>query len=95
MIALPKKGYMVDGPVPDLRYQALMILEKGGWVQKTTEEIDPHFHAEPLSRYILDCQKNGGAVTINLSIFQDGTIGRKSLEVMKEVKSRVRPSLPR
>lgn len=93
-IAIPQNGYMVDGPVPDLRYHALMILEKGGWVQKTAKEIDPHFDAEELSRYIQDCRKNGGAVTINIAIYQDGTIGSKSLDVMKEVKDRVRRSLP-
>jgi hypothetical protein len=33
---------------------------------------------------------NGGAVTINMGIFQDGTVGGKALDVMKEVRKIVR-----
>jgi hypothetical protein len=33
---------------------------------------------------------NGGAVTINMGIFQDGTVGEKALDVMKQVRKNVR-----
>jgi hypothetical protein len=32
---------------------------------------------------------NGGAVTINMGIFQDGTVGEKALDVMKQVRKNV------
>ncbi len=34
--------------------------------------------------------ENGGAVTINMSIYQDGTVGEKALQVMREVKELIR-----
>jgi len=80
---------MKNGPVPDLPYQALLIMEPY-WVQKKAEMPEPRFNSERLSEYIQNCQKNGGAVTINLGIYQDGTVGEKALQVMKEVKSEIR-----
>jgi hypothetical protein len=80
---------MVDGPVPDLRYQALLIMEPY-WVQQRPVHPDPRFKATELSKYIRDCMVNGGAVTINLGIFQDGTVGEKALDVMKQVRKTVR-----
>ena len=88
-IEIPKNGYMKNGPVPDLPYQALLIMEPY-WVQKKAEMPEPRFNSERLSEYIQNCQKNGGAVTINLGIYQDGTVGEKALQVMKEVKSVIR-----
>jgi hypothetical protein len=80
---------MVDGPVPDLRYQALLIMEPY-WVQQQQDHPDPRFTASELSQYIRDCMNNGGAVTINMGIFQDGTVGEKALDVMKQVRKNVR-----
>jgi hypothetical protein len=34
--------------------------------------------------------ENGGAVTINLGIYQNGTVGAGALQVMKGVKSQIR-----
>ncbi len=88
-VALPVNGYMVDGPVPDLRYQALLIMEPY-WVQQRPDHPDPRFTANELSQYILDCMANGGAVTINMGIYQNGTVGEKALDVMKQVCKMVR-----
>ena len=88
-VALPGNGFMTNGPVPDLRYQALLIMEPY-WVQESAEMPDPRFTSNQLSRYIKDCMKNKGAVTVNMGIYQDGTVGKKALEVMKEVKQQIR-----
>lgn len=88
-VEIPENGYMKDGPVPDLLYQALLIMEPY-WVQQKAEMPEPRFNSENLGKYILDCMNNGGAVTINLGIYQDGTVGEKALQVMKEVKEIVR-----
>jgi hypothetical protein len=88
-IDLPENGYMKDGPVTDLPYQALLIMEPY-WVQKKAEMPEPHFNSEKLGKYIQECMNNGGAVTVNLGIYQDGTVGEKALQVMREVKDILR-----
>jgi len=88
-VALPVNGHMVGGPVPDLRYHALLMMEPY-WVQQKPEHPDPRFTAGELSQYIRNCMANGGAVTINMGIFQDGTVGEKALDVMKQVRKNVR-----
>ena len=80
---------MKDGPVRDLPYQALLIMEPY-WVQQKAEMPEPRFSLEELSGYIMDCMKNNGAVTVNLGIYQDGTVGEKALQVMREVKNQIR-----
>ena len=87
----PVNGFMKDGPAPDLRYQALLIMEPY-WVQQQPDHPDPRFTASELNQYIHDCMDNGGAVTINMGIFQDGTVGEKALNVMKQVCKMVRGS---
>ena len=88
-IALPVNGYLKDGPVTDLPYQALLIMEPY-WVQQKAEMPEPRFNPIQLSQYIRDCNINGGAVTINLGIYQDGTVGEKALQVMREVREQIR-----
>ena len=87
----PVNGYMTNGPVPDLRYQTLLIMEPY-WVQESAEMPDPRFTSTQLSKYIKDCMKNKGAVTVNMGIYQDGTVGKKALEVMKAVRNQIRIS---
>ncbi|TSA33824.1 MAG: hypothetical protein D4R64_13480 [Porphyromonadaceae bacterium] len=88
-VALPEKGFMKNGPVPDLRYQALLIMEPY-WVQEKAIMPDPRYSSAQLSEYIANCMNNGGAVTINMGIYQDGQVGDKALQVMKEVRNQIR-----
>jgi len=85
----PVQGFASKGPVPDLPYQALLIMEPY-WVQQKAIVTDPLLNSTELSQYIIDCMKNSGAVTINMGIYQDGTVGEKALKVMKEVKKAIR-----
>ncbi|MCG6191236.1 alpha-L-fucosidase [Maribellus maritimus] len=87
-IELPKDGYMEDGPVPDLPYHTLLRMD-APWVQKTKEMIEPRFDENELINFISGCKENGGMVTINLGIYQDGTIGEQALSIMREVKSKL------
>jgi len=89
-IALPENGFMKNGPSPHLPYQALLTMEKHSWGAGRSGIKDPQFTSEELSSYIKACMENGGAVTINMSIYQDGTVGKKALQVMREVKERIR-----
>ena len=88
-VAVPEKGFMKGGPVPDLSYQALLIMEPY-WIQEKAEMPDPNFTSAELSQYIRNCMDNGGAVTVNMGIYQDGTTGTKALEVMKGVRKQIR-----
>ena len=88
-VKIPRNGTYERGPGAGLQFQSLLIMEPY-WVQKKTEMPDPRFTIDKLSSYIKDCMENGGVVTINLGIYQDGTIGEKSLEVMQGVRKRIR-----
>lgn len=88
-IAPPVNGYMRDGAVPGLRYHALLTMEPY-WVQTKPEVSDPKWTAEGLTQYIRDCMAGGGAVTINLGIYQDGAVGKKALQVMKKIRQKIR-----
>ena len=50
----------------------------------------PQFDAQKLGDYISQCMKNGGAVTINLGIYQDGSVDPRAVDVLKEVRQRIR-----
>ena len=89
IIPVPFNGFLKDGCVPDLRYHVLLIMEPY-WVQEKAEMPDPRFNSAQLSEYIRNCSENGGAVTINMGMYQNGKVGEKALQVMKEVKQQIR-----
>jgi hypothetical protein len=81
---------MRDGPGKGLQYHSLIVLEDL-WVHQNPGEMEPPWlSAEVLSEYINACTEKKGAVTINMGIYQNGTFGKKSLQVMKEVRRLVR-----
>ncbi len=89
-VALPVNGTTQErGPGAGLRYHALLIMEPY-WVQQRVEMPRPQFTAQQLGEYIGQCKANGGAVTINLGIYQDGTVDPNAAGVLKEVRERVR-----
>ncbi len=88
-VALPKNGTIERGPGMGLRYQSLLIMEPY-WVQDKAAMPPPRFTAEQLSKYISECMQQGGAVTINMGIYQDGTVDEKALQVMKDVAAKIR-----
>jgi len=60
------------------------------WVQQKAEMPKPQFDAQRLGDYVSKCMANGGAVTINLGIYQDGSVDPKAVDVLKEVRERIR-----
>ncbi len=89
-VGLPLKGTTQEnGPGAGLRYHALLIMEPY-WVQQKVEMPRPQFTAQKLGDYIAQCKANGGAVTINLGIYQDGTVDPHAVDVLKEVRKRIR-----
>jgi hypothetical protein len=59
-------------------------------VQEKVEMPRPRFTAQQLGDYVGLCKANGGAVTINLGIYQDGMVDPKAVNLLKEVRKRVR-----
>src|SRR5437867_9570833 len=88
-VELPVHATNRRGPGEGLRYQSLLIMEPY-WVQQKVEMPKPKFDAQTLGDYISGCMKNGGAVTINLGIYQDGSVDPRAVDVLKEVRQRVR-----
>ena len=54
----------------------------------------PQFDAQILGDYISECRKNGGAVTINLGIYQDGSVDPRAVDALKEVRRCIRKEQP-
>lgn len=92
-VALPVNGTNARGAGQGLRYQALLIMEPY-WVQQRAEMPKPKFSAQVLGDYVSGCMKNGGAVTINLGIYQDGSVDPRAVDVLKEVRQRIRKEQP-
>jgi hypothetical protein len=89
-VRLPINGSTQEfGPGAGLRYQALLIMEPY-WVQQRVAMPKPKFTAQQLGDYISQCKANGGAVTINLGIYQDGTVDPNAVDVLREVRNRIR-----
>jgi hypothetical protein len=85
----PVNGTNARGPGQGLRYQSLIIMEPY-WVQQKVDMPAPRFDAQTLGDYVSQCMKNGGAVTINLGIYQDGSVDPRAVDVLKEVRERIR-----
>jgi hypothetical protein len=88
-VGLPVNGANPCGAGQGLRYQSLLIMEPY-WVQQKVEMPEPRFDAQTLGDYISQCMKNGGAVTINLGIYQDGSVDPRAVDVLKGVRQRIR-----
>ena len=88
-VGLPVNGTTPEnGPGAGLRYHALLLMEPY-WVQQRVDMPRPQFTAQRLGDYVSQCKANGGAVTINLGIYQDGTVDPNAVNVLKEVRKRV------
>ena len=88
-VGLPVNGTTQEnGPGAGLRYQALLIMEPY-WVQQSVNMPRPQFTAQRLGDYVSQCKAKGGAVTINLGIYQDGTVDPNAVNVLKEVHKRI------
>jgi hypothetical protein len=92
-VGLPVNGSNPRGGGQGLRYQALLIMEPY-WVQQSAQMPKPKFSAQVLGDYISGCMQNGGAVTINLGIYQDGSVDPRAVDVLKEVRQRIRKEQP-
>jgi alpha-L-fucosidase len=88
-VGLPVHGTTPErGPGGGLRYQSLLIMEPY-WMQESVAMPRPQFTAQRLGDYVSQCKAKGGAVTINLGIYQEGTVDPRAVDVLKEVRKRI------
>jgi hypothetical protein len=82
---------MTSGPAKGLQYQTLLIAD-APWVHsKPDSEMEPlRFRDEQLVTFIQETMAKQGVVTINLGVFQDGSIGREAASQMTVVRRAVR-----
>ena len=50
----------------------------------------PTMSAEELIDYVKTFKEQGAVVTINMGIYQDGTVGEKSAEIMRQLRRTIR-----
>lgn len=50
----------------------------------------PLYTAEQLIGYVKDCMEDQAVVSIGVGIFQDGTLGEKSLEILRQLRHAIR-----
>jgi alpha-L-fucosidase len=91
LVKPPDSRYMTSGPAKGLQYQTLLIAD-APWVHsKPDSEMEPlRFRDEQLVTFIQETMAKQGVVTINLGVFQDGSIGREAASQMTVVRRAVR-----
>ena len=87
-MGLPVNGTNERGPGKGLRYQSLIVMQPY-WVQDKVEMPPPRFNVQQLGDFISQCVDKGGAVTINLGMYQDGSVDPRAIDVLKEVRKRM------
>ena len=69
-----------------MQFQALLALE-GDWVHtKENKEIPPPVIETSFLTNLIQSGKGKGPVTLNVLIYQDGSISEKSMDVLKTLK---------
>jgi hypothetical protein len=89
----PSARISENGPGAGLRYHALLALE-GGWVhtEHDTAIPAPVLETDKLLEFI-DASASKGPVTLNVLIYQDGTISELSMNVLKKIRDHLSAEL--
>lgn len=87
--SLPPEKIILSGPGKGLSFQSLVVLENDWVHEKADTKIPPpRLKAEQLINYISSCSGKG-PVTINIGIYQDGSIGEEAMAEMQKIKKGV------
>ena len=86
----PENTIVKSGPGKGLRFHSLIALQ-GDWVHSSlNSKVHPNrLSPEELINYISACEGKG-PVTINIEIYQDGTIGEESMATMEKIKQQLK-----
>jgi hypothetical protein len=83
--------YLEESVGRGLQFQSLLMLDAPwGHFTPNTEMAPPRFSAEELISYVKRCIEKQGVVTINVGIFQDGTIGVASRRMLGQLRRAIR-----
>jgi hypothetical protein len=84
---VPSNTIIQNGPGKGLPFHSLIVLEND-WVhdKENTPIAPPRLTAAQLIPYIASCSSKG-PVTINLGIYQDGTIGEMAMAEMEKIRT--------
>jgi hypothetical protein len=88
----PPTGEMItSGAGRGLRYHTLFGMEPA-WIHDAEDQPipAPHHTADALTEYFEKLREIGGAATVNLSCFEDGSVLPESMAIMEDVRRRVR-----
>ena len=83
--ALPVNGFYASGQNKGCQYHSIIVMDDD-WChsQYDTPIADPQYSACQLAPYIRGCMENGGLVTVNTVVYQDGRVSDKSKAVMRQ-----------
>lgn len=85
-----KSRHVTRGAGQGLQAHAAMRLDDPWFHIKSETEIEaPRYTAAELAEYIKSCKRDQAPVTLGVGIYQDGTIGPRSLAVLKELRQLV------
>lgn len=94
LMPLPSTGFFDHGgPASGLQPQVLILLDDN-WVHGAQDSaiIPPRFADGRLIEYIKDCNSKGAPVTMNIGVYQDGTVSPQTLLQLSAVKKSIRGS---
>ena len=92
---LPTAQYMDTEVGKGLFYHSLIAMEDD-WaftaegLEESESFYNPRYSSEDLVEYIQGIHSVGGAVTINIVVHQNGTLGTEAMQIMTEVKDALR-----
>ena len=85
---LPAKGRHIEFAAGRGLQRHVLFMLEGIWVHSrpNSEMEDPDFTEEELISYVKQLTANEGVATVNIGIYQDGTIGEKSRKLMQALR---------
>jgi hypothetical protein len=84
-------GIFTEGPYQGLQAHTCFILEKAwGHLEKSADIAPPKYSAEQLCEMIEDGISRRSALSINMEMYEDGSVSPMSLELLKRVRQRIR-----
>ncbi|MCL2834684.1 MAG: alpha-L-fucosidase [Treponema sp.] len=82
---LPVKGYHSCGQNKGYQYHSIIVLDDDWWHDwYDTPIAEPQYTADQLAPFLRGCMENGGLVSINTAVYQDGTVSPLTKAVMRQ-----------
>ncbi|NLC67622.1 MAG: hypothetical protein GX754_02305 [Clostridiaceae bacterium] len=84
---IPGEAVPTYGPAKGHTFHELIIMENSwGHFEKNIPIPDPYYSADELAAFTRAVCGNGGMFTINAEVYQDGTMGEKTIDVLVKTK---------